>query len=162
MVRDTMGRLRAIDMCARLQSRRAGAAMNTRPVYLDDDDAVLPVSAPPSNEEPCDRPNANSVAIFGFVDKLNCGMRALVHEYGAQIIASMWQEGYTNARELRPWMEVWRKRRQDAILEADHKLTRKGWLMAIRSSNRRKRQSTRSIEEAVQAAEERARGGANA
>jgi hypothetical protein len=60
----------------------------------------------------------NSAQIMRHVDKMTPAMRALVHEYGFSIVYAMRQEGYTNAKALRPLLETWRQRRQQELLDS--------------------------------------------
>lgn len=52
------------------------------------------------------------------IDKLQPGMRALVHQYGANIVGEMIGEGYRNADALAPILETWRYRRQQRLFES--------------------------------------------
>lgn len=52
------------------------------------------------------------------IDEMPPEMRALVHEYGFSIVYSMRQDGYTNAKALRPVLEIWRQRRQQELLDS--------------------------------------------
>lgn len=54
-------------------------------------------------------------------------MRALVREFGFVIVSEMIDEGYTNARELKPLLETWRSRRQEEWLATDYLMKRKAF-----------------------------------
>jgi hypothetical protein len=61
----------------------------------------------------------NSVAIMRAVDGMKPKMRALVHEFGAQIVSRMIGDGYDNPDALRGALETWRQRRQAEWLKTD-------------------------------------------
>lgn len=52
------------------------------------------------------------------IDRMSGPMRNLVHIYGFSIVHAMRQEGYTNAKALRPILETWRQRRQQELLDS--------------------------------------------
>lgn len=56
------------------------------------------------------------------IDRLSKGMRALVYEFGYQIVAAMIDDGARNAKTLRRDLETWRSRRQAQLLAQDHKV----------------------------------------
>lgn len=53
------------------------------------------------------------------IDSQPKAIRALVHEFGVSIVARMLDDGYTNAKELRDILRVWRDRRQDELLKLE-------------------------------------------
>ena len=53
---------------------------------------------------------------MAFVDKLAPPMRALVHEFGVQIVHDMFADGHRDAAKLRDELEPWRVRQQDKWL----------------------------------------------
>ena len=138
-----------------------------RPIYIDDDETPLPVEVQiiPNSIDPIAEADANSVEIFRWVDALRKGMRALVYEFGVVVVMNMWCEGYSKAKELRPWLEVWRTRRQDELLSRDYQFSRKNWLRAINRTGRRRRDEPRNVATAAADAIARAeaqRGAVNA
>lgn len=56
------------------------------------------------------------------LDALHPRMRQLVYEFGANIVLAMVDEGYTSARDLRPVLEEYHRRRQEQLLSTDHHL----------------------------------------
>lgn len=120
---------------------------NPRPIYIDDDEASLPVevSVIPNSIDQIDEVNASSAEIFRWVDTLRKGMRSLVYDFGVVIVMHMWCEGYSSAKELRPWLETWRTRRQDTLLAQDYHFSRKRWLRAINKTGRRRRDEPRDV-----------------
>lgn len=70
-------------------------------------------------------PDPNSVMIMRAVDRLSPAMRVLVREFGFTIVASMIDEGYTNACDLRPLLETWRERRQEEWLATDYLISKR-------------------------------------
>jgi hypothetical protein len=54
------------------------------------------------------------------LDALSPAFRALVHDFGAQIVSRMIGDGYENAAELRGVLETWRERRQEEWLRTDY------------------------------------------
>jgi hypothetical protein len=53
------------------------------------------------------------------VDGLSKGMRDLVREFGLVVVHAMIEDGYHNAKELRPILVEWRRRRQEQWLATD-------------------------------------------
>lgn len=72
-------------------------------------------------------PDPNSVLIMKTIDRMSPAMRALVREFGFVIVSEMIDEGYTNARELKPLLETWRSRRQEEWLATDYLMKRKAF-----------------------------------
>jgi len=62
-------------------------------------------------------PDPNSMQIMSQIDRMSKPMRELVREFGFKIVRDMIDDGYRNARELRPLLETWRERRQEMQLE---------------------------------------------
>jgi hypothetical protein len=58
----------------------------------------------------------NSQKVMAAIDKMKPAMRALVHEYGFLIVHNMIADGYRDPVALRPLLETWRQRRQEALL----------------------------------------------
>lgn len=54
------------------------------------------------------------------IDKMSRPMRELVREFGHMIVSAMIEDGYRNAKELRPLLETWRERRQEQWLETQY------------------------------------------
>lgn len=52
-----------------------------------------------------------------FIDRLTPAMRAIVHEFGAEVVHGMWLDGYRNAEKLRAALEPWRERQQQRWLD---------------------------------------------
>lgn len=142
--------------------RMAADRQALTPFFLDSEDEIPTIAPVVLDDGDGTKPDPHAVEVCKFIDAINPGMRALVYEYGANIINAMWGEGYRDANALRPWMEVWRKRRQDALLSEDHGLNRKVWMNAIRNTGRRNKGRARPVPEAVADAvarsEARARG----
>lgn len=63
-------------------------------------------------------PKADAERIMTIMDRMSRPMRSLVHLYGFAIVYAMRQEGYTNAKALRPVLETWRQRRQQELLDS--------------------------------------------
>lgn len=59
----------------------------------------------------------DSARIMTAIDKMKPAMRALVHEYGFVIVRDMINDGYRDPVALRPLLETWRQRRQEALLK---------------------------------------------
>lgn len=57
--------------------------------------------------------DTHSIKIMAFVDRLTPPMRALVHEFGVQIVHDMFVDGHRDAEKLRAELEPWRDKRQD-------------------------------------------------
>ena len=72
-------------------------------------------------------PSPVSVAIMDHIDSMRPAMRALVREFGYVIVRDMLADGYSNARELRGLLEVWRQRRQDEWLATDFHFHFRPW-----------------------------------
>lgn len=53
------------------------------------------------------------------IDGMSKGMRDLVREFGLVIVSAMIDDGYHNAKELRPILVEWRRRRQEEWLATD-------------------------------------------
>jgi hypothetical protein len=62
--------------------------------------------------------NPDSVKIMTAMDRMTPPMRALVHDYGFAIVYAMINDGYRDARALRPILETRRKRLQQETLDA--------------------------------------------
>jgi hypothetical protein len=65
-------------------------------------------------------PDPNSIAIMAHVDRMSRPMRALVREYGYKIVRDMIDDGYRNAKDLKPILEAWRERRQEEWIATDY------------------------------------------
>lgn len=61
----------------------------------------------------------DSARLMAALDTLHPAMRALVHEYGAQIVSRMIGDGYNDPSALRDALETWRERRQEQWLKTD-------------------------------------------
>lgn len=72
-------------------------------------------------------PDPNSVVVMRAVDGMRPQMRALVREFGFTIVAQMMDEGYRNAKELRPVLETWRERRQEQWLATNYVVPRRAF-----------------------------------
>jgi hypothetical protein len=64
-------------------------------------------------------PDPNSAALMAAIDGMPKGMRDLVREFGLVIVQAMIEDGYHNAKELRPLLVGWRQRRQEQWLATD-------------------------------------------
>lgn len=58
--------------------------------------------------------------IFQVIDNWPKALRELVYEYGFVIVEAMVDDGYSNPRELRGYLETWRSRRQEGWLASDY------------------------------------------
>lgn len=65
-------------------------------------------------------PNHDSVAVMSTIDLLPLSMRLLVYEFGFKIVQAMIDDGYDDPVELRPLLEAWRERKQEAWLATDY------------------------------------------
>jgi hypothetical protein len=54
---------------------------------------------------------------MAIVDRMKPEMRALVHEFGFEIVHGMLADGWNDAEKLRPELEAWRERQQEAWLQ---------------------------------------------
>jgi hypothetical protein len=55
---------------------------------------------------------------MAFVDRLKPPMRALVYEFGFDVVHGMFVDGWRDADRLRPELEAWRERQADVRLSA--------------------------------------------
>lgn len=65
-------------------------------------------------------PDPHSFELMQSIDRLSKPMRDLVREYGHMIVSAMIDDGYRNARELKPLLETWRERRQEQWLDTQY------------------------------------------
>jgi hypothetical protein len=63
-------------------------------------------------------PDPDSAKVMAAIDRMQPKFRALVHEFGAQIVSRMIGDGYSDAVQLKKALETWRERRQKAWLES--------------------------------------------
>lgn len=79
--------------------------------------------------------NPDSALIMGAIDAFPPELRALVYEYGFNIVVAMTEEGAPDLAMLRWQLETWRNRRQEQILSTDHHIDR-ARMLAIASRYR--------------------------
>ena len=61
-------------------------------------------------------PNENSRVLMKVLDRLSPARRKLVHEYGANIVLSLLDNGITDARSIKRHLQEWRSYRQREML----------------------------------------------
>lgn len=54
------------------------------------------------------------------IDALRPGVRALLNEYGTNIVGAMIADGYETVRDLKQPLESWRRKRQEEWLATDY------------------------------------------
>ena len=74
------------------------------------------------------------------IDALDPEFRALVYEFGFNIVVAMIEDGAHNAAALRADLETWRRRRQQQLLDTDHHIDR-ARMLAIASRYRAPRRN---------------------
>ena len=62
----------------------------------------------------------NDFPHMAVIDAMAPDMRALVHEFGFKIVSAMIDDGYTDAKSLRPLLKSWLARRQQEWLATDY------------------------------------------
>jgi len=96
-------------------------------------------------------PDTNSAAIMNHVDSLSRPMRALVREFGYKIVADMIDDGYRNARELKPLLQTWRERRQEDWLAMSYIVPRSVESIADAVMNRMNKNDEKTIWDSARA-----------
>lgn len=67
---------------------------------------------PPSTDER----QPHSIKVMEFVDRLKPPMRALVHEFGVDVVHGMFVDGHRDPVKLREELAAWRERQQERWL----------------------------------------------
>jgi hypothetical protein len=72
-------------------------------------------------------PDPDSARVMSRIDRMPKGFRALVHEFGFNIVAAMMDDGYDDPSQLRTVLEGWRDRRQAEWLATNYLIPRRAF-----------------------------------
>lgn len=97
------------------------------------------------NIEDDNAPDPDAAKIMKHFDGLSRPMRALAYEYGYKIVTAMIDDGYKNAKELKPLLETWRERRQEEWLNTNYVTPRTAQRIADSVQNRMSKTNEEAI-----------------